>query len=204
MSLDSFIHPVTRIKSYDLFWHLFIWSFTCIPQRAYLCIHMHIYIYLSSCQSINLSFQSHLMIVVRWVLCLWEQQSIWIALPSGLAVPSCICIFPCIGICQFLYFWSFLQTCRYNCWKYTMLFRYCDFMGPRLFGIYPNGQFTFGLSPFGLSWNTCRLLPFGLLWRLDYRRQDYIGLQWHLDYRRTTISNGLTIFRLFIHLFRAS
>ena len=45
MSLDSFIHPVTRIKSYDLFWHLFIWSFTCIPQRAYICIHMHIYIY---------------------------------------------------------------------------------------------------------------------------------------------------------------
>ena len=166
MSLDSFIHPVTRIKSYDLFWHLFIWSFTCIPQRAYLCIHMHIYIYLSSCQSINLSFQSHLMIVVRWVLCLWEQQSIWIALPSGLAVPSCICIFPCIGICQFLYFWSFLQTCRYNCWKYTMLFRYCDFMGPRLFGLYPNGQFTFGLFMIGLSTFGLPMMfglsPFGL------------------------------------------
>ena len=130
---------------------------------AYTCV----YIYLSSCQSINLSFQSHLMIVVRWVLCLWEQQSIWIALPSGLAVPSCICIFPCIGICLFFVFLiSFLQTCRYNCWKYTMLFRYCDFMGPRLFGLYPNGQFTFGLSPFGLFWNTktSRLLPFGLLW----------------------------------------
>ena len=86
---------------------LYLHSTACIFMHT----HAYIYIYLSSCQSINLSFQSHLMIVVRWVLCLWEQQSIWIALPSGMVVPSCICIFPCIGICLFFYFWS--RFCRH-------------------------------------------------------------------------------------------
>ena len=77
----------------------------------------------------------------------------------------------------FAFLISFLQTCRYNCWKYTMLFRYCEFMGPRLFGLYPNGLFTFGLSPFGLP------MTFGLCWntrtcglrRFVYRGQHLLS-----------------------------
>ena len=63
-----------------------------------------------------------------------------------------------------------------------MLFRYCDFMGPRLFGLYPNGLFTFGLSPFGLP------MTFGLQGHADYRHLDFydvltIAIRTILDYK---------------------
>ena len=44
-----------------------------------------------------------------------------------------------------------------------------DQNGPRLFGLYPNGLFTFGLSPFGLPM-TFELLSFG---HLDYPCLEY-------------------------------
>ena len=159
---------------------------------AYTCV----YIYLSSCQSINLSFQSHLMIVVRWVLCLWEQQSIWIALPSGLAVPSCICIFPCIGICLFLYFWS--RFCRradtiventqcslgiailwvHACLDYTLMDNsHLDYRHLDYFGIQGHADYR----------------HFDYLWRLDYRHLDYFGLQGPADYRHLDYYDVWTI-----------
>ena len=151
-----------------------IYSDTCLfgPLPAFHSVHIYaytcIYIYLSSCQSINLSFQSHLMIVVRWVLCLWEQQSIWIVLPSGLAVPSCICIFPCIGICLFLHFWS----------------RFCR----RADTIVENTQCSLGIV---ILWvHAC--LDYTLMdnSHLDYRHLDYFGLQRHADYRHSDYYDG--------------
>ena len=54
--------------------------------------------------------------------------------------------------------------------------------GPCLFGLHPNGQFTFVLSPFGLQ----RHLDYKDIWTT----KTY-GLQRHLDYHNWTSSFGL-------------
>ena len=84
----------------------------------------------------------------------------------------------------------------------------CSQKGPRLFELYPNRLFTFGLSPFGrpmtfgLSpfelFQTTRisgLSPFGLLWHLNDHRLGYFGLQGHLDYRRLDYYDKLSFGR---------
>ena len=62
------------------------------------------------------------------------------------------------------------NTFIWSCLDYTLMdYSYLDYLWCKDY--------------FGLTW-TFGLSPFGLLWRLDYRRLDYFGLQGHLDYRR--------------------
>ena len=76
--------------------------------------------------------------------------------------------------------------------------------GPRLFGLYPNGLFTFGLFPFGLFWTTgtcgLSLLDDYEVWTIAIRTiLVYKGI-WTIAVW-STMTKGLTIFRLLINLF---
>ena len=103
-----------------------------------------------------------------------------------------------LGFVCFLYFWSRFCRCADTIVENTQYT-----LGIAIYGSTPvwtlpfNGQFTFGLSPFGLFGNTrtCRLSPFelpmtfglspfGLFWTTRTCRLSPFGLLWRMDYRR--------------------
>ena len=65
--------------------------------------------------------------------------------------------------------------------------------GPPLFGLYPNGLFTFGLSLIGLQ-SHLDYTQVDYLWRLDYRCLDYTQNRLHQIGRSMTF--GLLLFGL--------